>query len=78
MFDPRAKDLTKLTDTELTEKIGKLLNRMNFFQQSGHTASYQQCYNIYQALIQEQMDRIQKSYITDNDQFGDLIDIPKK
>ena len=51
---------------------------MNFFQQSGHTASYQQCYNIYQALIQEQMDRIQKSYITDNDQFGDLIDIPKK
>lgn len=78
MFDPRAKDLSELTDTELTEKIGKLLNRMNFFQASGHTESYQQCYNIYQALVQEQIDRIHRNYITDKDQFGDLIDVRKK
>ena len=68
----------ELTDQELSDKIGKLLNRMNFFQSSGHTESYQQCYNIYQALIQEQMIRIQNNYITDNDQFGDLIDVIKK
>jgi len=77
-MNPLAPDPTKYTDQELTEKIGKLLDRMNFFQQTGHSDSYQQCYNIYQSLIAEQMDRIQKSYITDKDQFGDLIDIRKK
>ena len=78
MFDPRMSDPGDLTDTELHEKIGKLLDRMNFFQSSGNTESYQQCYNIYQALIQEQIKRQQKNYITDKDQFGDLIDVRKK
>jgi len=72
------RDPTTLTDTELSEKIGKLLHRMRFFSQIGHSDSYQQCQNIYYALVQEQMERIQRNYATDKDQFGDLIDIPKK
>ena len=74
---PLSPDLTKLTDTELTEKIGTLMDRMSFYARTGHTASWQQLNNIYQDAILEQQERIAKNYITDKDQFGDLIDIKK-
>jgi len=75
---PLMNDPTELTDTELTEKITMLLERMNFFSRTGHSDSYQQANTIYQALCQEQRDRIVRNYIKDEDQFSDLIDIPKK
>lgn len=78
MFNPLMTDPSTLSDTELSEKVGKLLNRMNFFSRTGNSDSYQQCLNIYHTLIQEQMDRIQRNYANNEDQFGDLIDIPKK
>jgi len=75
---PLMSDPSKLTDTELSEKITKLLERMNFFSRTGHSDSFQQCNNLYQTLCQEQRDRIVRNYIKDEDQFSDLIDIPKK
>ena len=72
------KDPTKLSDQELSEKIGKILDRMNFFSQTGHSDAYAQALTIYHSLCAEQLDRIQRNYIKDDDQFGDLIDIGKK
>jgi hypothetical protein len=66
-----------LTDQELTEKITKILVRLDFFARSGHSASYAQAQTIYHTLVQEQQDRIARNYITDDEQFGDLIDIRK-
>ncbi len=71
-------DPTKLTDTELTDKITKVLERMNFFSRTGHPDSFRQANDIYQILVHEQLDRIQKNYLKDEDQFSDLIDIAKK
>ena len=71
-------DPTKLTDTELTDKITKVLERMNFFSRTGHPVSFRQANDIYQVLVHEQLDRIQKNYIKDESQFSDLIDIAKK
>lgn len=78
MFNPLASDPTKLTDTELTDKITKLLERMNFFSRTGHSDSFRQANDLYQALCMEQRDRIVRNYIKDEDQFSDLIDIQKK
>lgn len=77
MFHPLMPDLSKLTDTELHEKINKILERMNFFSRIGHTESYRQASNIYQMVILEQQERAAKNYIANEDQFGDLIDIRK-
>lgn len=66
-----------LTDSELTEKITKILVRLDFFARTGHSQSYQQAQTIYQTLVLEQQDRIARNYIKDDDQFGDLIDIRK-
>ena len=81
MFNPLAPDPTKLTDTELHEKITKLLQRMSFFARTGHTASYQQANELYQGLLFEQQERVFRQMNSDkggdDDQFGDLIDVKK-
>ena len=68
---------SELTDSELTEKITKILQRLDFFAKTGHSQSYSQAQTIYFTLIQEQQDRIARNYIKDDDQFGDLIDVKK-
>jgi len=77
-FDPRSKDLTKLSDNELHERITRVLDRMNFFSSMGNTGSYQQVANIYNDLIMEQQERIQRTYTQDEDEFSDLINVRKK
>ena len=71
-------DMSKLSDTELSEKIVKVLDRMNFFAETGHTSSYQQANNIYLMMITEQQERAARNYLKDDDQFGDLINIKKR
>ena len=66
-----------LTDTELTEKMSKILQRLDFFARTGHSQAYQQAQNIYFALVQEQQDRMHRNMAVDDDQFGDLIDVKK-
>lgn len=77
MHHPLMPDLSILTDTELHEKINKILDRMSFFSRIGHTHSYQQANNIYQMVLLEQQERAAKNYIKNEDQFGDLINIRK-
>lgn len=72
-------DTSELTDTELHDKITKVLDRLNFAGQMGHSESYRQLNNIYQALVLEQQDRIAKNYIKEDldDPFEGLINIKK-
>jgi len=66
-----------LTDTELNDKMTKILQRLDFFSRNGHSQSYQQAQTIYFSLVQEQQDRMARNYIKDEDDFGDLIDVRK-
>lgn len=77
MFDPRASDPKELTDTELHDKVTKVLERMNFASQMGHGQTYQQLHNLYLMLLQEQQDRMTRKKNTDPDEFDDLINIKK-
>ena len=78
-MDPRLKDLTQLTDAELTEKMTKILDRMNFAMNYGNTALYNQANNIYLELINEQYRRAQKPVADDEeDPFDGLINIKNK
>ena len=78
-MDPRLKDLTQLTDAELTEKMSKILDRMHFALGTGHTALYNQANNIYLELLAENQRRAQTPVAEDEeDPFEGLINIKKK
>ena len=75
---PLSPNLTELTDEQLTEKMTKILNRIQFAQQTGNSALYQQANNIYYDLIEEQQRRAQKPVTEgEEDPFEGLIKIKK-
>jgi len=77
MFDPRMSNPKDLNDTELHDKLTKVLTRMTVAQTSGNGQLYKQLNTIYWALYQEQQDRIEASKQSKENNFDDLIDIKK-
>ena len=72
-------DLTQLSDEELTTKMTKILDRMQFALNTGHPALYNQANNIYLDLLQEQQRRTQAPINEEEeDPFEGLINIKKK
>ena len=74
------RDLTKLSDTELQDKITVVLTRMNYFQQMGNSAAYQQIVNIYWDYMNEQTERVvrvQQAQQDSEDEFENLIQVKK-
>ena len=80
---PLMRDLTKLSDTELHDKITAALSRMTYFQSMGNTAAYQQVTNIYYDLLNEHTNRQVAEYQRQHenhdatDAFDDLIQVKK-
>jgi hypothetical protein len=74
------RDLTKLSDTELHDKITSTLSRMDYFQSMGNSAAYQQIVNIYWDYMNEQQDRLVRNQLKKEgtiDEFGELIKVNK-
>jgi hypothetical protein len=76
---PLSPNYSELNDTDLHERLTKVLNRIRFAQSTGNTQMYQQLYNIYQDLLMEQQNRITRQQTTEGeDPFEGLININKK